>query len=727
MAKERVQVQGLGDAVPGLQPTIQRAGQYSVGQRRAGRNKLMDLADSLSQVNPVLQQYGALQQTQERIGAEQAELIEEQNVIAELKKTKDIGGFSPLARYNRDRAYRDVLLKRAVNNNLIPQLEADTDDLLNLDSFKTRQDFESNLEDYMNKQWSSFSSEVGESAASSTAAKALWSTVSIPYKNKLSLAYEANKQKAVELGLQDELAFTLSNVTRDKGFDTSILADVASNFETILADSGVDKAQRNRLMIDGYAATVDQLYAKRRYSDAKRVLDSIGTIRINGKPVFGTKEAVRQLTPLLSKVNTKLNEVGTSSTTEARSVLKGKILSVLRTPAKSMDDMPEYKMNILKGIFSTLDPDLEQEEIKGYVDQVFQEGDMGDNLLNTLNRVASEGDLAESLYFRINSDVLAEYKEIKELRDLTPRPITDDTIPVILNEFRSYQANNDEEVDPWKGFLSANPRIKKFDELLDESKRLSAGNYVLKKDYYTSAGQTLRDNLKIAENQVTNLDPTTADVSIGSYLPYSISFIKNELKKEAFAIEGEDPEVRDAKLEERQRKLIQDERDRFQGILKASTVDFDETVVTGLAGKERKRAEGKYTTLRSFKTLPPNFRDQVKTERKLMVTNGSLIELGVSLFRHGFDSFDPESYKLLNQAVPTLDARDVQLFGNRLEFNTKVAEWTAIIDKDKLTRKGGEALTTEERKQREIYNGFGIYDRDSLNDFSNAQNTISKF
>ena len=57
MAKERVQVQGLGDAVPGLQPTIQRAGQYSVGQRRAGRNKLMDLADALSQVNPILQQY----------------------------------------------------------------------------------------------------------------------------------------------------------------------------------------------------------------------------------------------------------------------------------------------------------------------------------------------------------------------------------------------------------------------------------------------------------------------------------------------------------------------------------------------------------------------------------------------------------------------------------------------------------------------------------------------
>ena len=127
------------------------------------------------------------------------------------------------------------------------------------------------------------------------------------------------------------------------------------------------------------------------------------------------------------------------------------------------------------------------------------------------------------------------------------------------------------------------------------------------------------------------------------------------------------------------------------------------TPETELTGKTRARAEEKYTTLRRFKILPPNFRDQVKTERSQMIADGEVIELGISLFRHGFDSFDPESYKLLNQAVPTLDARDVKLFGNRLEFNTKVAEWTSIIEKDRLTRRGGEALTEEERKQREIY------------------------
>ena len=63
MAKERVQVQGLGDVVPGIQPTIQRAGQYAVAQVRAApvpvpRSKLLDLADTLKVGQDLLQQYG---------------------------------------------------------------------------------------------------------------------------------------------------------------------------------------------------------------------------------------------------------------------------------------------------------------------------------------------------------------------------------------------------------------------------------------------------------------------------------------------------------------------------------------------------------------------------------------------------------------------------------------------------------------------------------------------
>ena len=132
---ERVQVQGLGGAVPGISPTIQRGGQYAVQVQQAGRNKLMDLADALGQVNPMLQQYGQLQQVQEKIGVERAEALEEQQVQAELKKLsgKDIDGFHPLAVYNRERGYRDALLKRHINNKMVPELNLKAADLLNIE------------------------------------------------------------------------------------------------------------------------------------------------------------------------------------------------------------------------------------------------------------------------------------------------------------------------------------------------------------------------------------------------------------------------------------------------------------------------------------------------------------------------------------------------------------------------------------------------------------------
>ena len=88
MARERVQVQGLGDAVPGIQPTIQRGGQYSVQVQRAGRNKLMDLADSLSQINPLLEQYAGVAEQEAQMFEEELSRKSPEEVQAMLKKTE---------------------------------------------------------------------------------------------------------------------------------------------------------------------------------------------------------------------------------------------------------------------------------------------------------------------------------------------------------------------------------------------------------------------------------------------------------------------------------------------------------------------------------------------------------------------------------------------------------------------------------------------------------------
>jgi len=88
MAKERVQVQGLGDAVPGIQPTIQRGGQYAVQVQQAGRNKLMDLADSLSQINPLLEQYAGVAEQEAQMFEEELSRKSPEEVQAMLKKTE---------------------------------------------------------------------------------------------------------------------------------------------------------------------------------------------------------------------------------------------------------------------------------------------------------------------------------------------------------------------------------------------------------------------------------------------------------------------------------------------------------------------------------------------------------------------------------------------------------------------------------------------------------------
>ena len=79
MATDPEQVIG---SVPGLQPTIQRGGQYAVQVQRAGRNKLMDLADALSQVNPILSEFGNIRKLEQQRKQKLEEALQEEGYRA---------------------------------------------------------------------------------------------------------------------------------------------------------------------------------------------------------------------------------------------------------------------------------------------------------------------------------------------------------------------------------------------------------------------------------------------------------------------------------------------------------------------------------------------------------------------------------------------------------------------------------------------------------------------
>lgn len=85
---KRVQVADLPDA-PKLQPTVRSGGQYTVAVQQAGRNKLMDLADALSTINPMLKDYKGIADLELEEYEAQLRRTKPEDLKAQLQKTTD--------------------------------------------------------------------------------------------------------------------------------------------------------------------------------------------------------------------------------------------------------------------------------------------------------------------------------------------------------------------------------------------------------------------------------------------------------------------------------------------------------------------------------------------------------------------------------------------------------------------------------------------------------------
>ena len=709
--------------VPGIQPTVGGLGQYSVGQRRAAavpvpRSKALDLADSINAFMGVAKSYGQLADTQKQIGIEQAQLVEEQNVIAELKKQKDVDGFSPLATTNRDRAYRDALLKRHINSTMLPSLTDKASGLLNS---KDKTQFNEGLQDLLKSEWDGLVQEVGPDVANSLAGKALWSVVTNPVKNKLALQYEEHRQKVIEQETGDQLNQTLNVATRDKGFDTAILTDIANNYEERLLEDGVDKFRRNELLVDGFAANLKLLLAQDRASDAKSMYDAMRAIQLKGKvKVFGTKEAAKQLTPILSQINNELSRVSTESTAEKRRILSGKIYSVISASnITEKDDMPDAKLNTMRSVISTIMPKLKKDEVEAYVDRAFTEaGNLGQNFLNILDELGSTSDTAAALYFPIGESALKDYKEVSAVgASIKPANIADPEVrEEELEKFRMYVRDNPDEEVPWKGWIaSQGGRVEKFEELLEESERLTAGNYVQKKDYFQNVPMILRAQLKsrakALEGQELNITQT-ADL----YSPESISYVLSELKDKAIELKDLEPVERDKQLKAFSIELMDEESRRYEGIAKASSIIISRDPEPAYTAEQARKMEVEGIRYASLEKDRVTNRAEINRNRKRMVEYNHTSSLALSLARHGFDRFDPQSAEMLS--LTGQDGADVKLFYSNSELNRYLLEWDGIIEKD-LARE--EELTDEEKEIRAIYQKLGIFNKESLEIFANAQ------
>jgi hypothetical protein len=94
MAKERVQVQGLGRQTPSIRPTIQGVGSFNIATPTAPMppvpqsNKLIELANTLKASQGLLQQYGLAAEQEAQIFEEELSRKSPEEVQAMLKKTE---------------------------------------------------------------------------------------------------------------------------------------------------------------------------------------------------------------------------------------------------------------------------------------------------------------------------------------------------------------------------------------------------------------------------------------------------------------------------------------------------------------------------------------------------------------------------------------------------------------------------------------------------------------
>ena len=753
MAKERVQVQGLGDAVPGIQPTIQRGGQYSVQVQRAGRNKLMDLADALGQVNPLLQQYGGLQKQQEQIGLEQAQLVEEQNVIAELKKQKDVDGFSILATTNRDRAYRDALLKRHINSTMLPSLEAKAQDLINAETYKTQADFSQAVDKTLSAEWESLVGQVGEGVANSTASKALWSMVTSPYKNELALKYEKARDEVILNNSTQELGLQLSVATkpivdpatgRVIPLDTSNLQTIAENTEARLSEDlpQLSNTDRNKVLVSAYATEVDNLYAQQRYTDASRMLAVLKATKINGVPVFNTTQAKSVLNPIEAKLNNKLLSLDEKRDTKVGKRFANRVVSVLGNikNIEERDQLSDISAEEIKDSFVSLNPNLTAEQLDAEVENLFNGTASPIQLFNQrLRELAnSSGDEGEFLYYENVDDIRDGYEAALQF-PFDPVPLTKENRESIVEEYVQYHKKEGKDAREFlKDKYNNSIKLSQIPKLQATSEELMAGEYVKERPVYTDVRDRLTSLLKVIDQQY---EEDGFELDYGNFKETASDAIEKQLVTKAKELSGpEFDETRDAKLQSFVEGLLQDGRARYEGIVKAKSVALD---IAPLTEAEVKRIEGiepskedavrnkgaiLYKSLGETKTRRVGRRGErtvytsgkldralINEDRQLMMKNRDRNDLKLSLFRHGFEGYSADSAKILEEAG--MDYMDVKLFGVDQEFRNLIGRWSPVLQKD-ITN---QPLTAEEKAIRDEFQAFGVYDNETMLKFDASQ------
>jgi len=741
----RVQVQDLPDA-PRLQATVQSGGNYGVAVQQAGRNKLMDLADSLSSFNEGLKQYGALGQLQGQIGAEEALTVSDADVLEEIRKTEPDTFLS----IQRNKAYRNTLLKRAVTNNLLPSMQAASDDLLDLEQYKTQGAFLEAVDGFMKDQWSSFSEEVGQEAASSDGAKVLWNAVTSPFKADMLKAYDKKMDDFIVNGQTEELGLQLDALTRRRidpttgqlmSLDTVGLQQVAQQREKLLKEAGInDPKDRSKILVNAFAKQVDALIAVGRFTDADRMLGAMDVMSINNKPIFRTTDAKTVTTPLVSKLRTAFQSSSKDTLARQGRRFSNRVVSTmltLRTGAVNRS-----ATNEMEDTFQAMGASAQQAE--QLIESIKRSESPIGMFYETLRTLANDENASDDAYnlFYDNLGTINKGFEDAQLSPLPPSALNRTTRENEVKEFTRWKSkpeNMGRDASDWIKETNKDYRLVGFTELIKANEETTKGDYVVDLPVYKDVEQLLDTQL----DKVTDEDGQYPDLPTALSKEFAITaipFIKKRLQEKAREVANLQPEERDKALRDERAQAIIEEQERFKKRAEA----FNSIIKVGAQVNEPSKInkEGdavidkpfimtgdfEYSSLKALDAAGSNRRkaiegtlateQDIQNDRIEMKKNEHKASYRRSLYNYGYSEFNPAIADELE--TYEMDADDVKLFKDKKELRIVSAGWAGVLNKD-LNR---ETLTAEETDTKELYQKFGIYDDVSFQEFFNKQDIL---
>lgn len=748
MAKQRVQVQGVGEA-PVVAPVALPGFQYGIAQRKAGTNNLLQLAGNLEQVGLITKGYaGIVQQQQQREQALERgkaaqfkeQQIEEQRRQAEAERQ--------LAKQQK---IHEANLKKELNNKWIPFLSSVEREILDVEKYTSKAEASQQLDTRIEEVLQGITDSLGEDVANSLPSQLLISSIIPKWKTTALEKYEEAQDKYVIDQQNVQLMETLRAATMGP-IDVVNIQSIAEGREVLLKENGIDDAMaRQRILENGFFATLDTLKAKGRYKDARSLMNVMSLTKVDGRRVFGSAVNQEKLNDYSVEISRVENEQKAVSKTTQQANYAGYYESALiglYGMEKFGGAIEPNQMSALKSSLKLLSFDLADDPnlLEGAANEIINSSNplaAYENKLSELSQSPDAPDLAVELYIGNRSRLNKVRQDVLE-RPRMPENLSDDYKKEQEEEFLEWAESQTEKPPTVKDFiLKEKKRYEPWDKLNQLGIEAERRGAVLNSNYYkgvsSSIGKMMKYETEAAypvdpispETQERLIDETYLGTSGRDFQRSATERIQEGLRNAAPKDDKETISVlRGLEEQEKDRwlRIVNAKRDALEMKPETKIVDGKVEEIRGERVIAKPKQEIKevrrkipgvaYPSLMRVKRGAPIksiSRRQVEEDRRDMESRNYVEQRKLSYYNFGLSRYNRDDVKKI--AELGLDADDVVLFGSRLEAEMKLDEWTAILVKDLE----GEQLTAEEEKTAEEYVELGIATIEDLLEFGIIQ------